>query len=65
MHTTKELQEAQEFLNEIFDGKGVEIKIIKWNSNLMYKNSSPALLIIDFYKWKIEKENNNLKNVNN
>ena len=48
------LEEAAEWLNKRFDGKGVEIKVIDWNKNET-NNYPPSKLLEEYAKWKQER----------
>lgn len=48
------LEEADEWLNKKFNGKGVEVKIIDWGKNEMY-NYTPTKLLEEYSKWQQER----------
>jgi hypothetical protein len=48
------LEEAAEWLNKKFDGKGVEIKIIDWGKNERY-NYPPSSLLEEYAKWQAKR----------
>jgi len=48
------LEEAAEWLNKRFDGKGVEIKVIDWNKNET-TNYPPSKLLEEYAKWQQER----------
>jgi hypothetical protein len=48
------LEEAAEWLNKKFDGKGVEIKIIDWGKNEKY-NYPPSILLEEYAKYQSER----------
>jgi len=47
------LEEAAEWLNKKFNGKGVEIKVIDWNKNET-NNYPPSKLLEEYAKWQQE-----------
>lgn len=52
--TQETLEEAAEWLNKKFNGKGVEVKIIDWGKNEMY-NYTPTKLLEEYSKWQQER----------
>jgi hypothetical protein len=54
MGKQEKLEEAAEWLNKKFDGKGVEIKIIDWGKNERY-NYPPSKLLEEYAKWQAER----------
>jgi hypothetical protein len=48
------LEEAAEWLNKKFNGKGIEVKIINWNKNEV-NNYPPSKLLEEYAKWQQER----------
>ena len=48
------VEEASEWLNKKFNGKGVEVKIIDWGFNEKY-NYPPTKLLEEYSKWQQER----------
>ena len=47
-------EEAAQWLNKKFEGRGVEIKVIDWGKNEKH-NYSPTQLLEEYAKWKTER----------
>jgi hypothetical protein len=54
MKNKETLEEAAEWLNKRFDGKGVEIKVIDWNKNET-NNYPTSKLLEEYAKWQQER----------